>query len=497
MPRFTTKSNSTLAGTALPVVGLFSFAALVASPSPLILVASGLCLALIILLLWTPDDIPALFIMALFQWTEVAAWPISTLWKQVPLNALSSHNADLDSAALYGLLGICVLTIGLRIGVGRAAKFAFSQRVKQDAALWSYSSIARIAFFTIGAGYAAAFLSNAATPTRELFNQLSNIKYVGIFALSYWCLVRRSHLQVLLAVTVFEVIFGMTGFFAEFKNSILTLIVAAIAARPRLKSNDVVAVTVAGFLLVGVGIFWTAVKPSYRTFVNQGGGGQVVLEPIEERLKFLATFAANMTLNQFVDGADRLISRHGYIEFLGLTMQHVPAGTPHEDGQLTLALIKHITVPRFLFPDKPVLVNDTEITAKYTGLPLVSNGETSISIGYLGELYVDFGFIGALVAVGIIGLLTGRAYKLLRDQASDSALLTAGLCLIIALPQAYFGSAYFKNIGAAVFSTAIAFALQRFWLPLALARRQRLVRHTIKAIQKPDFNKQVLQVHKG
>ena len=178
-------------------------------------------------------------------------------------------------------------------------------------------------------------------------------------------------------------------------------------------------------------------------------------------------------------------------------MQHVPDGTPHEDGQLTLALIKHITVPRFLFPDKPVLVNDTEITAKYTGLPLVSNGETSISIGYLGELYVDFGFIGALVAVGIIGLLTGRAYKLLRDQASDSALLTAGLCLIIALPQAYFGSAYFKNIGAAVFSTAIAFALQRFWLPLALARRQRLVRHTIKAIQKPDFNKQVLQVHKG
>jgi len=79
----------------------------------------------------------------------------------------------------------------------------------------------------------AAFVSGSAGPARELFNQISNIKYIGLFAFTYWCLVRRSHLFVLAALICFEVVFGMTGFFAEFKNSLLTVVVAALAARPR------------------------------------------------------------------------------------------------------------------------------------------------------------------------------------------------------------------------------------------------------------------------
>jgi len=178
-----------------------------------------------------------------------------------------------------------------------------------------------------------------------------------------------------------------------------------------------------------------------------------------------------MDSKQFFDGFDRLIARHGYIEFLALTMQNVPEVTPHENGRLTLAVLQHITAPRFLFPDKPALPNDTEITARYTGLRFILNDNVSISIGYLGELYVDFGLIGALLVVGGIGGLAGLAYGLLRDQGSGPVLFVAGLCLIVVLPLGYFGQAYSKTIGSLVFSMAIAFVVLRVGFPYLLKLR--------------------------
>jgi hypothetical protein len=175
-----------------------------------------------------------------------------------------------------------------------------------------------------------------------------------------------------------------------------------------------------------------------------------------------------MDVPHVAEGFDRLVSRHGYIEFLGLTMQNVPSGIPHENGQLTLSVLKHIATPRFLFPDKPQLPSDTEIMAKYTGLPFTWDENTSISIGYLGELYIDFKYWGGLVAVAVFGWLVGFVYRSLRDYAASPALITAGFCLMAALPIAYFGTAYVKLIGSFAFSSAIAITVQRYGLPIVL-----------------------------
>ena len=240
----------------------------------------------------------------------MAILPLSTMWRQVPLDQLSENNANLDSAAMYGLAAIAILAVGLRLGSGRGNKTAFAERLRADAVTWRYREVAMVAFTAIGLGYLAAFVSNIAGSAREFFNQLSNIKYVGLFALAYWCLVRRSHMHILAFVISFEVVFGMTGFFAEFKNSILTLVVAALAARPKLRPADIASVTAALTLLLCVAIFWTEIKPSYRAFVNQGTGGQIVLEPLEQRLEFITDAAVKMDSTQFADGFDRLIARH-------------------------------------------------------------------------------------------------------------------------------------------------------------------------------------------
>jgi hypothetical protein len=457
--------------TLFATVLMTSFAAM-ASTAPLSIVASGATLALIILLLWRGDDPPILLLPALFQWSEIAMWPLSTIWKQLPINDLSIYQVDLEYSALYGMLGLTTLVIGCSLGSRCSNVMPFSVRLRTDATYWRYRDVASFSVATIAAGYAFAIVSSLAGPARELFNQASNVKYLGIFVLAYWCLIRESHYGVLFALSVFEVVFGMTGFFAEFKNSILTLIVAALAARPRLRSGDVVVVGATVSLLLGVATFWSSIKDDYRLLLNKGTGAQIVDISMADRLTYLASSVASMNGARLAEGFDKLVMRHGYIEYLALTMQNVPQGVPHENGQLTLGVLAHITMPRILFPDKPPLPSDTEIMAKYTGLGLSLrwNENTSISIGYLGELYVDFGFFGAVMATGLIGWLVGRIYGMLRGDLRSPALISAGLCVMAVLPIAYFGTAYSKLIGSFVFSSAIAFALQRYALPIILAK---------------------------
>ena len=455
--------------TLLVLVPMTGFAAM-ASTSPLTVAASGACLMIAIWLLWSGDDPPILLLPPLFQWSQVSIIPLSTIWRQVPLNDLSEYGADLERSAFYGLAGVAALAVGLRLGSRQVGASAFAGRLRAEASAWRFRDVARVAFAAIGFGYACAIISGMAGPARELFHQASNIKYVGLFILAYWCLARGSHYRVLGLVIAFDVLFGMTGFFAEFKNSVLTLLVAAIAARPRVRPADVLIIGVAGALLLSVGIFWSAIKKDYRMLLNQGTGAQVVTIPIGERLSYLMHAASSMDTARISEGFDLLVARHGYIDFLALTLQNVPYAVPHENGRLTLAVLEHIAMPRVLFPSKPPLPSDTEVMSKYTGLPMMWDEDTSISIGYLGELYIDFGLVGGIIAACVIGFVVGFAYRTCRDYLSSPVLLTAGFCMMVALPAASFETAYIKLIGSFVFSSAIAITAQRYALPIVLPK---------------------------
>jgi hypothetical protein len=279
---------------------------------------------------------------------------------------------------------------------------------------------------------------------------------------------------VLAALVSLEIIAGLTGFFAEFKNSLLTLLIAALATQRPMGKKSLAVLAVPFLLILSVAIFWSAVKKDYRTFVNGGSGAQEVLVPVSERLNYLSDKAANFDTEQFGIGLERLVSRHGYVDYLGRTMRTVPEVIPHEDGALTAAVIRHISVPRFIDPSKPALPSDTEVMAHYTGQANLWLSDTSISIGNLAELYVDFGYPGGLAAILTIGLLIGGVYRGLLAFRETSPLVTAGLCHIAALPAAYFGNAYAKLIGAAVFTSVLAFLFQRYVGP-TLLRTRRLV----------------------
>jgi hypothetical protein len=411
--------------------------------------------------LWRSSEPPILLVPLIYQWSEVALQPISTIWLRKSLDELSMRGANLDQAAYYGFSAVVLLAFGMRLAMGVSRRSSVLQDLFANADRLTFKAVGPAAFMLIAVGYGAAFVSGQAGPARELFNAVAGLKSVGVFILAFWCLKRGQHMGLLGAVISFEVLFGMTGFFAEFKNSLLTLLAASIIAQPKLSRASLFGAVSAALLLVSVAVFWSAIKSDYRSFINQGTGAQVIERSLEQRIDFIVGEAATFSEEKVKAGLDALVSRHGYIDYLAQTMEFVPAGYPHENGALTLAVIQHIAQPRFLFPDKPPLPNDTEVMARYTGQGIMWNEDTSISIGYLAELYVDFGYTGGLVAVLVLGFLVGSGARIIGNDKTVPTILSAGLVLMMILPLAYFGTAYVKLVAPIVFAFAVCLLFQR------------------------------------
>ena len=321
---------------------------------------------------------------------------------------------------------------------------------------------------------------------RQIALALGKIKWAGLFILAYSTLQLRKGLPWLAGIVLIEIMLGMSGFFADFRLVLIVLLGAALATYGTLRARGAFAFVVGAALTLLLAVFWTSIKKDYRAFLNQDTGAQVVLQPLEERLAYLANEAAEFGSREFTYGFQHLLARLSYIDFLAATMERVPQAIPYEGGARLGEAVLHVLTPRVLFPDKPELPSDTQVTAYYTGVVTAvwADVNTSISIGYLGELYIDFGIGGALLAVFLMGLASGRCYRVLRDHPGAPAFINQGLCMMLALPLATFETALIKLFGSFVMVLAAALLLQRWaWPALVSAHlrpssRQNFVRET-------------------
>ena len=86
-------------------------------------------------------------------------------------------------------------------------------------------------------------------------------------------------------------------------------------------------------------------------------------------------------------------------------MYQVPSVVPFEDGKALSEDIVSSIFPRFVYPDKRV-VNDYKRFNYYTGYSL--NADTSMSIGVIGDIYINFGFYGSILFLFFLGMFFYR-----------------------------------------------------------------------------------------
>ena len=168
-------------------------------------------------------------------------------------------------------------------------------------------------------------------------------------------------------------------------------------------------------------------------------------------------------------GFDALWARIAYIEYFGATLRNVPANVPHENGTMTIAALTHILFPRLIYPDKPALPSDTVVTARYTGLPLSVRDDTTISIGYPGEFYIDFGVTGLLGCMGILGFFYGKATRVVQ-RSFKSPLVAYGATISLLMPGFMFETALPKAIGGVMTSFIILVVMGRTVVPFVVGR---------------------------
>jgi hypothetical protein len=450
-------------------LGAVTLVGVCTSPSPLVVLTSGIVSILILISVWRPSELPILLVPIYVQFSQVALKPITTAITNKPLQDLADFNANLEPAALLGLAGVAALVSGLRIGAGNARARGEDVAIEE----WPFRAILPLVFGVIVIGHVLGLVAERFDSARQILLALSGIRWAGLFVMAYLALRTKQGLGWLAVVAGFELVVGMSGFFGEFRLVLVVLAAAAVAALQRVHLGSVLAILASAVLAVGLAVFWSVVKIPYREFLNQGTGAQVALQPLDERLSFLAGEAANFGNLQYEIGVELLLQRMSYIDFLAATMERVPEELPHEDGALLGATLWHVLTPRILFPDKPELPSDTLVTAHYTGLEnaILADTNTSISIGYMGELYIDFGVAGALLVVFLMGLSYGRCYRSIRDYSCTPMFINYGLCMMVALPLSSFETSLIKDVGTVAMVVASALALQRVIWPVLLSLR--------------------------
>jgi hypothetical protein len=431
--------------------------------NPLLTAAALLALALFALLLWRPGEPPILFLVVTFQWLQVTMRVADANARGLRVNEMeASIYRPLEPAIWLGLAALVVLAVGMRFGAGRASDVQTAHTAKVEAGrlqpsrlFIAYLVLAFVGLLLTRFGWRYLGLS-------QVLVAVASLKAVPLFLLTCVAFRRRTGAWYVVAAILLEVLLGLGGYFAGFKTVFFIAFLGIMAVAPRLTRRGILAGTAAGVTLTVLILFWTSIKASYRPFLNQGTGAQVVTVPWPDRLAFLARAARNTTPSDLVGSIEPLVERVAYVRFLADAVNYVPAVLPHSDGAIWGGAIRHILMPRILFPQKLILPSDSELTARYTGARLAGGDQgTSISMGYVAESYVDFGFHGMWLPILLIGLLWGWMYRLIL-RAGGHMLLRHGFAVALFLPSIAFETTAVKMLGGSVSSFLILYVSLSF-----------------------------------
>jgi hypothetical protein len=239
--------------------------------------------------------------------------------------------------------------------------------------------------------------------------------HLGVICLWFgiWYTTRRGG-ALLAFIVALELAMGFLSFFSTWKTPLiagLIMLFAATGAGWRRHAGWLVAGAAA---MIFLGTVWTIIKPAYRASMNEGTNQQVNVLSAEEQASALSREVGRVAPDDLAEGFLYGLGRLSYVDFLAASLDTVPREVPHQNGGLWGEAIGHVLMPRLLFPDKPVLPSDSERTMRFTNQVLASDEQgTSISIGYVGESYIDFGVAGALIIPLLLGMFYGAALRAL------------------------------------------------------------------------------------
>jgi hypothetical protein len=290
---------------------------------------------------------------------------------------------------------------------------------------------------------------------------------LGILIIAYaQCRYRRGYMMLLLiGVVLFQLLFG---FVIDFKGEAFLGGVLAILTKllvdGRLPKMWLVAMLV--FIAVGFPVLQAnrvVVRGQHGANSTQVGAniGKSLEQAIEARSKVSTgrdrsqTFAERLSLKASVE---TIVTKTGDI-------------APFQHGYTLTPLISAF-VPRLIWPDKPSVEVGRIMNKEFR---ISDVADTFISPSHLGELYWNFGWIGVVVGMTLIGLLLGYLGR--RFNLAQTATITRVMVIVVTIRLMILGSEgeiatqYVLWIRSMAAIGVLHWALARLPVPMRYANR--------------------------
>jgi hypothetical protein len=418
------------------------------SSNPVLTPFAIIVLVVMLQLLWRHGEPPVLAFACTVQWLQASATIFYTDFYKVSLEQANGR-IEFETATWLSLIGVFALAVGMRTALlGCRQSYGAWLAVEVGQVNVTKAFIAYLVCFTVG--FAASEFSALVPSLAQPFGALVTLKWVMVFVLTYAVLEQRNGYPLLTAVIFIELALGLLGFFAAFKNVFFILLIVAMTSPLALRGRRLVLTAAAAVGLFFFGVVWSAVKAEYRDFINAGTEQQVALVSTENRMTELGNLVGNLSWDHFTSGLDNLVLRVGYTNLFALTLMNVPGQVPYENGRLWLESLKHIAMPRLLFPEK-ASVDDSERATLYTGVQVAGAEQgTSIGIGYIAESYVDFGPFGMFGPIFPLGFGLGFVYRAFVVYPRQKLLSAAVVTAIIVFNSYAIETSNIKIVGGTV-----------------------------------------------
>jgi hypothetical protein len=173
---------------------------------------------------------------------------------------------------------------------------------------------------------------------------------------------------------------------------------------------------------------------------------------------------AELDASAMEQAADTMLRRLSYVEFFGAVINFVPANMPYANGTILADAVTRPFMPRIFFPAKSV-IDDTELTNRYTGGLADNSDGSSISLGFVAESYIDFGPFGMMFALAAIGFFYGYLYNRLMRATYGSPLLGMSMTTAMLLTVGTLDNSFIKVFGGIIATLMVVLLIMTKVIP--------------------------------
>lgn len=342
-----------------------------------------------------------------------------------------------------------------------------------------------VAYFALNALGAMAFLFAGFT---QLIFSLVKVKWMLLLLFGYQVILKKEMGKLFIFCCLLEFVSGLFSYFSDFKTVILFVICLLLTFLTSVSLRQIGVLIIGCVVLIFLGLVWTSIKGEYRQFLNQGSRTQTKQVSQEEAINKLIDLAQQGREDDG-DPAVAFLDRLQYTFHLARTMENVPSNIRFQQGANWGESLEYALTPRVLNPEKPKF-EATVKTRKYTGLAYAGQKQgASFSLGYFADGFIDFGLVGMMIPLLLLGWLYGSLYYYFLKNSSHNLVFNYAVVCAIFLEFMAFEMDSTFLIGR-LFATTVMFLLLKIfffpWLVSYLSVERKTAE--ISALAKAELN---------